>query len=418
VTGSGENALGATVHPDLEDGPPGRPPAGRAATVVVALCFLAGLVLACGCGGRAGAGPTPVTGTPAPSVSAPSAPPVSHLHTVAAARAQTALTSFDRAFLVVSGLHLYYAKTTAGGRASYWRQAEMIEMAEDAYQTTGDPALEKQIVALMRGVVSSYGRHWQARTWNDDIMWMIIASLRAYELTGQTAYLDMARTNFDAVYARSLSPDLGGGLWWTTANTQKNVTTNAPAAIAACKLATDLNDPSYLTKAESLYAWLRATLYDPATGAVYDSITPPAGSGTPVVNKVALTYNQGTFIGAADLLAQATGGGTYQDDALRTLGFTKTGIAHDGVLPAETGGPNSNGGGFKGIFARWAVPFARRIQAASFEPWFKLNADAAWSHRDARGLMGADWAAPTSPGLLYAWDCSAAVVMLEEVARR
>jgi len=188
---------------------------------------------AAGCGSKAVASRSPgpaAAAAAAPVVPAPSAPARSHSNSRDATRARDALGAFDRAFYVASGRQAHHANSTSGGRADFWRQAEIIEMEEDAYQRTGDPAVKQRIIALLRGVVSLNGRKWTKRAWNDDIMWMVIASLRAYELTGDTAYRAMAQSNFDATYARSWSKDFGGGLWWTTARTQKNVTTNAPAS--------------------------------------------------------------------------------------------------------------------------------------------------------------------------------------------
>ncbi|HZL65406.1 MAG TPA: glycoside hydrolase family 76 protein, partial [Thermoleophilia bacterium] len=161
-------------------------------------------------------------------------------------------------------------------------------------------------------------------------------------------------------------------------------------------------------------------LYDPRTGAVYDRIVaPPSGAGPAVVRRTGLTYNQGSFIGAAELLYKATGRRPYYDDALRTLEYTRLHLTGPGgILPSEAGGPDSNGGGFKGIFCRWAVTFTHDNHITSFDAWFQQNASVAWSHRDARGLMGADWSSPTPIGRLYAWDCSAAVVLMQVTSGR
>ena len=390
----------------------------RMALAVVLIAVVVALWTAA-CGSKAAASRSPGTASTVGAaliVPAPSAPAPTHSGTRAATRARAALSAFDRAFYVASGLQAHHANTTAGGRADFWRQAELIEMEEDAYQNTGDPATKKKIVALMRGVVSIHGHNWAKHTWNDDIMWMVIASVRAYELTGDTAYRTMAQRTFDATYARSWSKDFGGGLWWTTAQTQKNVTTNAPAAIAACKLATALHDPSYLTKAKRLFGWVRKTLYDAKSGAVWDSISPAKGGAGVVVNRAGLTYNQGTFIGAADLLYQATREKAYYEDALRTLGYTKASLTTNGILQSESSGSNGNFGGFKGIFCRWAVKFVRDNHISSYDLWFQQNAAAAWRHRNASGLMAQDWSAQTGTGILQAWDCSSAVVLLEAIS--
>jgi predicted alpha-1,6-mannanase (GH76 family) len=394
---------------------------GSAAVALVAATALG----ACGAGSTAsGPGPSSAArASSAPAAAAPAAPSTTPLAAASAGaqaanatRARSALASFERAFYVASGSLAYWALDTSGGQATFYRQAEMTEVVEDAYAVSRRPEYRSMVAALLRGVVSSYGRSWLARPYNDDVLWMVIASLRAYAITGDGQYLAMARQNFAATYARGWSSDFGGGLWWTTSPGEKNVTTNAPAAIAACMLAADLHDPSYLAKAQRLYGWVRAHLYDARTGEVYDGVRRVGAAA--VVRRVALTYNQGSFIGAADLLYLATGRRSYYDDALRTLQFTRSSLTHRGILPGELGGPDSNPGGFKGIFCRWAVKFTRDGHLSSFDAWFQSNADRVWSHRNAQGLMGTDWRRPTGSGLLYAWDCSSAVALLQAVAAR
>ena len=376
------------------------------------------VLVACGSGGPAAASATTLA---QPASSASPAPQQTLTGTAApeVRRAAAAYNAFARAYYSSSGGRAHYTDTPGAGTAVFWRQAELIEMTEDAYQAAPSPALKQQIVALMNGVTWQYGHNWRRRTWNDDIMWMIIAAARAYQLTGDRTYLAMAKKNFDIVYARAWSPDLGGGLWWITGATgrkQKNVTTNATAAIAAAELASALHSQAYLTKAEGLYAWLRKTLYDPRTGAVWDSISPTKTGGGTVINKAPLTYNQGTFIGAAGLLYQATHQKRYLSDGIKALTFTKDVMARGGVLPAEAGG-NGNLHGFKGIFSRWAVGFAHQNRITTFDQWFRLNAAAAWSHRNAQRLIGPDWTQTTPTPAMDSWGASSAVVLLELLAR-
>ena len=374
--------------------------------------------MACGVGGPSAASATaapqpPASPAPAPRQTLSGAATPQLRHAVAAYNALT------RAYYSSSGGRGKYGNTPGTGTAVFWRQAELIEMTEDAYQATGSPALNQQIVSLMNGVTWQYGRNWTRRSWNDDIMWMIIAAVRAYQITGDRSYLAMAQKNFDAVYSRAWSSDFGGGLWWITGGpgpTQKNVTTNATAAIAAAELANALHSQAYLTKAEHLYAWLRTTLYDPGTGAVWDSVSrAKSGSGT-VTNKAALTYNQGTFIGAAGLLYQATHDKQYLSDGIKALTFTRDVMSHGGVLPAEAGG-NGNLYGFKGIFSRWAVWFAHQNHITTFDPWFRRNAAAAWGHRNPQGLIGPDWSQTMPTSAMDSWGASSGVVLLEALAR-
>jgi len=386
--------------------------------VVLALST-AVLLTVSACGGQSA---TRAAVTPPPVATGP--PVVARGLTANDARAS--LKSFERAFLAAAPGGRFYRLDTSGGYADFWKEAEMIETVEDYYGYTGNAVYKAEVVALTNGFTARYGTDWMKKysfktghrylglRANDDVMWMIIASARAYEITGDVRYRAMAKTNFDRAWARAWSTDMGGGLWWRSAHDrpQKNATTNAPAVIAACELSRALGDKAYLAKAERLYAWIRARLYDPQTGQVYDHLSWTTAPNVKVY-PTPYTYNQGTFIGAADRLVLLTGVRSYAVDARRALAYTRTHLTRRGILQSDGGLANQDTGGFKGIFARWAVRFTRDQHIVAFDPWFRRNAGAAWARRNARGLIGQDWTVPTGNGLQYSWDCSAAVAMLE-----
>ena len=213
----------------------------------------------------------------------------------------------------------------------------------------------------------------------------------------------MARTNFDLCYARAVSSDLGGGLWWKVDNRSKNACVNGPGAIAAFLLGRATGEGAYFTAATNLFLWERATLFDPATGRVSDNINL---SGR--VRRMALTYNQGTFVGAANFLG-------YTNEAMLAATYTMNRLCRDGLLPAA--GEEGDGGGFNGIAARWIAQFMKERGAqATFEPWLQKNADAAWeARRSSDNLSWCRWPQPTPSGRRYSWGCSSAVVILQVV---
>jgi predicted alpha-1,6-mannanase (GH76 family) len=332
--------------------------------------------------------------------------------------ADTALRAFNKAYWVederAGG---FYCRYRHGGRLTpFWQTAELIEMVEDVVDGTDDPVARRALEALWRGVLLRYGGVWtRGRVFNDDVMWMVIAALRFCRLTGQKRYLSLSKANFDSTVRRGWSDDLGGGLWWTTARREKNACVSGPAAIAACLLFEETDDPAYLRTAVRLYAWLRNTLFEPATGRVSDRVQ-MMGDGRGVVCRDASTYNQGTFIGAADRLFRATGDPAYTEDAAHALTFARTDLSPNGILRGE--GDDSDGGGFKGIFARYAVSFARRAGLDDVEAWLRSNAHVAWASRDAHGLIAQDWARPAAASGRgpAAWDASSAVVLLQMLA--
>lgn len=308
-----------------------------------------------------------------------------------------------KAFYQVKDGAGWHAKKTDGGRADFWMQAEMLEMVLDVYARTHS---KKQLVMfdeLFRGFIAKHGETWERNEFNDDIMWMVIACTRAHLVTKNAEYLSVAKKNFDLCYKRAISPDLGGGLWWKTDNKSKNACVNGPGAIAAFLLGLATKDASYTTKAKELFLWERATLFDAKTGKVSDNIHVGGKIGA-----FALTYNQGTFVGAANLLG-------YNEDAHLAATYTMNNMCKDGYLPGA--GESGDGGGFNGIGVRWIARYMKdRKQQATFEPWLQKNAEAAWQARRAEdNLSWCAWPKPTPPGVRHAWGCSNAVVIMQAV---
>ena len=315
--------------------------------------------------------------------------------------------AYNSHFYVSSQGQGYYKEDTDGGRSPFWVSAEQIEMIEDAYERNHNPATRRMIQQAIAGFVNHHGADWTTNKYNDDIMWMTIACARACQDTGDKTYRALAKHNFDAVYARGCDDTLGGGLYWTTDDQSKNACVNGPAAIAACLLCEICSDKSYLAKAQSLYAWERSALFT-TSGSVHDNINI---SGH--VSRKAFTYNEGTFIGAADLLWKLSGNTNYLADALLAADFTRRVLSWDGRLPAYGSG---DAAGFNGIFMRWMARFLNDSgHWPQFYGWMSLNADAAWGVRRADDLSWQDWTMPTPPGPLVSWNCSDSVVVLQVV---
>ncbi len=297
----------------------------------------------------------------------------------------------------------WFKQSTEGGVADFWMSAEQMEMVLDAYERTRKAQPMVMFTNLFRGFLVEHGTNWADNPYNDDIMWMVIACTRGHLLTGNAEFRDVARTNFDLCYARAASPDLGGGLWWKTENRSKNACVNGPGAIAAFLLGKATGESSYFTKATNLFLWERATLFDPVTGRVCDHIR---SSGR--VARFALTYNQGTFVGAANLLG-------FTNEARLAATFTMNELCRDGYMPPAD--ESGDGGGFNGIGARWIARFMKdRGEEATFEPWLQKNAEAAWqARRISDNLCWCRWPQPTPEGTRYSWGCSSAVVILQVV---
>ncbi len=321
-----------------------------------------------------------------------------------AADADSIFSAYNQSFYFTEGTNGFFRKTTDGGKTFFWDRAEQMEMLLDVYERTTNPVCLTMFSNVFNGFLTDHGASWGKNEFNDDIMWMVIACSRGYQITGNPAYRDAAKNNFDLCFARAASTNLGGGLWWKISNQSKNACVNGPAAIAACLLGQICGDTNYFIAAENIFQWERATLFDPNSGAIADAI-----SADGVVHSWASTYNQGTFIGAANLLG-------HTNEALLAADFMVKNLCPDGLLPAYH--QSSDPGGFNGIGVRWLAKFMRQRGLESrYQPWLQKNANAAWSaRRQSDGLAWSRWPAPTPIVTLHSWSCSSAVVVMQVAA--
>jgi predicted alpha-1,6-mannanase (GH76 family) len=330
------------------------------------------------------------------------AQPIARVHAFTGADADNIFNSFNNAFYVSSAGQGYYKMDTAGGRADFWRQAEEIEMIIDAYERTGSLVYKGMITETINAFTAYFGSDWSYNNFNDDLMWSCIAYLRGYQKTGTTSFRTIAKTNFDMVYARAWDTALGGGLWWTVGMSSKNACVNGPGAIAAYLLYQTLGDSSYLTKANNIYNWQRANLFNATTGAAYDSKS--AGG---VVDTTVWSYNAGTFIGAANHLGQVS-------DATLAANYTKNTLCGGGIFPEY--GTGGDAGGFNGVCIRWVAKFMKdRSLQGSYLSWLQNNANAAFARRRTDNLSWCQWNQQTPTGTLKAFDCHPSVVALQVV---
>ncbi|HWD92122.1 MAG TPA: glycoside hydrolase family 76 protein [Verrucomicrobiae bacterium] len=320
------------------------------------------------------------------------------------ADADTLFDAHSQAFYRTRAAGAFYRKNDQGNEpADFWTEAEQMEMVLDAYEHAANPQRLVMFTNLFHGFIAEHGRTWERNPYNDDIMWSVIALARAHLLTGDPEFLSVAQTNFDLCYARAASTNLGGGLWWKVGVRSKNACVNGPASIAAFLLGKCTGKAEYFTVATNLFLWERSHLFDAATGQVFDHIRENGRVG-----RFALTYNEGTFVGAANFLG-------FTNEARLAALYTMNQLCRDGYFPP--GDENGDSGGFNGIGARWIARFVKdRGEQAAFEPWLQKNADAAWkARRSSDNLSWCHWPQPTLDGPQSSWGCSSAVVILQVV---
>lgn len=273
--------------------------------------------------------------------------------------------------------------------ANFWDAAEILESYIDAYEQTGREDYLEYITQIAKVQGARETTSWLSNEYNDDIAWMCIAYARIYLLTGDELYLNISKNNFDDMYARAISDDLGGGLFWRADNQTKNSCINCPASIAACLLGKALEDDSYYEKAKGLMQWEFDNMFVASTGAVYDSYNLKGE-----INKWSSSYNQGTFIGACTLLHEKYGDEIYLTNAAAAADYSMNRLENvDGVLNGENSGGDLIG--FKGILTRWLYRYAKYTDDTDILMWLQNNADTAFSNRNVNDLIWTTWANKT-----------------------
>ena len=256
------------------------------------------------------------------------------------------------------------------GTGDYWPQAHAVDVITDAYLRTKDDKYRQMFDLWYQGMPrfnpnARQGRRRGDPWWNvyvDDMEWHCLALVRVYEATGETRYLNKARQTYADWIWTQWSPEdeepwHGGITWKTDVAKSKNACSNGPAAIVAARLAQfasvdasnakNKSADEYQEEALKIYRWEREYLWNSETGAIFDNMNREGRIG-----RFSLSYNQGTFIGAAVELFRLTKDPSLLDDAVLTARFATGPLSrrNRGVL---SDAPDGDGGLFHGIFFRY-----------------------------------------------------------------
>jgi predicted alpha-1,6-mannanase (GH76 family) len=271
----------------------------------------------------------------------PEVKPIVYDYAKAADSAQKALTT-----QFWSGEEKYYNQNNDGHKGfNYWWNAHALDVLVDGYVRTKNTAYTTQMNALLDGMYKKNGNKW-TNNFYDDMEWMALACLRAYNATQDTKYKDLAESLWGTIKGGWTAVNGGGIMWEKNSPNSKNACSNAPALILAARLYKLNGKQDDLDWAKKIYAWQRASLVEVARGIVWD------GYGNFNEGNI-YTYNQGTWLGGALELYTITKDVQCLKDAVRNANYIMNDAAKfspNSVLKGENTG---DGGLFKGIFIRY-----------------------------------------------------------------
>jgi predicted alpha-1,6-mannanase (GH76 family) len=312
----------------------------------------------------------------------------------------------------------YFKQDNAGNtNYNYWPQAHTLDIFTDAYLRTKNEVYKQRMKSLLNGTRITNGNKYQ-NEYYDDMEWLALASLRAYEATNDNDYLNAANTLWTDIKTGQNNNQGGGIAWRKSQLDYKNTPANAPAIIFACRLYALKKNDADLTLAKNIYTWLNATLVDPASGIIWDGIN---GNHDGLISKNKFTYNQGVYIGAALELYKATNNAGYLADAVRnaTATINDTDISPGGLLKSEGQG---DGGLFKGILVRYLTllieePAVGTTDRDAYVKFLEYNAQTLYTKGISRPALfvSPDWKS-LPPGTTDLTTQLSGVMMIEAAA--
>ena len=308
-------------------------------------------------------------------------------------RSEAGMVPLDARYDVASGLF---------DKNAWWTGANVLESSIDYMRETGDMTYSDMIDNTF---VKNQAGQFLKKEWNpryyDDEGWWALAWIKAYDLSHQVKYLEMAKTIFKDLTG-SWSEDCGGGIWWNTDRKYKNSITNELFMTTAVRLHQrtpgDAGAGSYLDWATRDWNWFKASGLLRADHQIVDGIKV---CGTPnTFNTQVYTYNQGVILGALADLAQSTGDAALLDtaDQIAQTAMQKKATA-DGIISegCENSGGCGDGDGeiFKGVLARNLAYLYRARQRAEYRTFLIKQSDTIWSKdRSAKNEFGLIWQGP------------------------
>lgn len=289
----------------------------------------------------------------------------------------------------------YYNENHTGANTfHYWRNAHALDVLLDAYIRKNDPQIKARMDELLEGMKTRNGNTY-INHFYDDMEWMALACIRAFEVTSDAKYKNVAELLWTDIKG-GWDDTWGGGIYWNKERKNKNTPANAPAGIIAARMYQLNRHPEDLDWARKIYQWQKTNLVDPVTGLVWDGL-----DGTGTNKNWKFTYNQGVYMGAAVELYKITGEQVYLNDALKTANNSLTGDLTQGNVMKDEGG--GDGGLFKGILVRYMLLLITdgnlpATDAGKFVSFLKVNAETLWLQATVRPqvLFGSKWNATGS----------------------
>lgn len=295
----------------------------------------------------------------------------------------------------------------------YWWHAHVLDALLDGYIRTGEQRYRNRFEAEYEGVWRDNGGTF-LHNWYDDMEWMTLALIRAYDVTGEERYKEQAILVWKDIQT-AWNDYCGGGMAWKKDQLDyKNTPANGPAAIIAFRLYQRFHQEEDLEWGKRILQWNLDHLMDRETGFIWDGMNRMGDNAIDYEWK--FTYCQGVIVGAALEYYRISKDEEYLELAAKVARRAVEELAdEEGIFPYE--GPDDCGL-FRGIYFRYLCELVQESDAfADLGEIIRKNAAViAEKGINEKGLVGGDWNKKTEGTIDLAQHLSA-VMTLEMAAR-
>jgi predicted alpha-1,6-mannanase (GH76 family) len=288
---------------------------------------------------------------------------------------------------------------------TWWQQAEALE-------TTIDYSARTSNITYTNDIAIAFNDNRYAGFLNkyyDDEGWWAITWIKAYDLTGTSDYLTMAKSIFSDM-ARGWDSTCGGGLWWSKARTYKNAIPNELFFTIAARLhqrtpgdiMTGGGGPrniSYIKWASKEWQWFKSSGMINSSNLVNDGLVID-GKTCRNNGQNTWTYNQGVILGGLTDMYRITGDISYlaQAQAIADANII-TNVDDKGILYEKGCEPTDSCDvdvvQFKGIFIKNLYYLYQADKKQKYKDFIIKNAAAILRHdQDGSNNFGMHWDGP------------------------
>lgn len=282
----------------------------------------------------------------------------------------------------------YNLSTGLWDSTEWWNAANALEVTIDYSRITNTQTYTSNIFhTFERPKYKDFLNPW----FNDDDGWWALTWIKAYDLTGNSRYLEQAKIIFQEM-TTAWDDTCGGGLWWKKQDrTYKNaITAELFLTVAARLHLRSPGDQYYLNWAQRTWNWFRQTGMLNAQNLINDGLDSNCKSN----QQTTWTYNQGVILGGLVDLHQATKQPELLKQAEAIADAAIRHLAPNGILqePCEPD-CGADGPQFKGIFMRNLSYLYATLPKPEYRAFILHNATTIWNqNRNAANQFGLRWA--------------------------